>query len=85
MALRRGGEDVGIAPGLADLSWLLLSSVEPDRWDEVVAAYGDAGHLDEVLPAIAVQGLRSMSDTASGSAEPEAWGTRLRSAAARIG
>jgi len=78
-------EDVGIAPGVADLAWLLVSSVEPDRWDEVIAAYGDAGHLDVVLPAIAVQGLLSMSDTAAGSAESQAWGTRLSSAAARIG
>ena len=78
-------EDVGVAPGVSDLAWLLVSSVEPDRWDEVIAAYGDAGHLDEVLPAIAVQGFLSMSDTAAGSAESEAWGTRLDSAAARIG
>jgi len=78
-------EDVGIAPGVSDLAWLLVSSVEPDRWDEVIAAYGNAGHLDEVLPATAVQGLLSMSDTAAGSTESEAWATRLRSAAARIG
>jgi len=78
-------EDVGIAPGVADLAWLLVSSVEPDRWDEVVAAYGDAGYLDDVLPAVAVQGFLSMSDAAAGSAESQAWGTRLRSAAARIG
>jgi thiamine kinase-like enzyme len=78
-------EDVGIAPGVSDLAWLLISSVEPDRWDEVTGAYGDAGQLAEVLPAVAVQGLLSMSDTAAGSAESEAWGARLRSAAARIG
>jgi thiamine kinase-like enzyme len=78
-------EDVGIAPGVSDLAWLLVSSVEPDRWDEVIAAYGHAGHLDEVLPAIVVQGLLSMSDAAAGSVESEAWGARLRSAAARVG
>jgi len=78
-------EDVGIAPGMTDLGWLLVSSVEPDRWDEVIAAYGQAGQLAEVLPAIAVQGLLSMSDTAAGSADSRAWGTRLRSAADRIG
>ncbi len=77
-------EDVGIAPGVSDLAWLLVSSVEPHRWDEVIAAYGHAGHLDEVLPAIAVQGLLSMSDTAAGSADSEAWAVRLSSAAARI-
>ena len=78
-------EDVGIAPGLTDLAWLLVSSVEPDRWDEVIAAYGDAAHLAGVLPATAVQGLLSMSDTAAGSADSQAWATRLRAAAARIG
>ncbi|HUC22205.1 MAG TPA: phosphotransferase [Streptosporangiaceae bacterium] len=78
-------EDVGIAPGVSDLAWLLVSSVEPDRWNEVIAAYGHAGYLGEVLPAVAVQGFLSMSDTAAGSAESEAWGTRLGSAAARIG
>lgn len=77
-------EDVGIAPGVTDLAWLLVSSVEPDRWDDVIAAYGHAARLTEVLPAVAVQGLLSMSDTAAGSADSQAWGTRLRSAAARI-
>ena len=78
-------EDIGIAPGMTDLGWLLASSVEPDRWDEVIGAYGHAGQLAEVLPAIAVQGLLSMSETAAGSADSQAWGARLRSAAARIG
>lgn len=78
-------EDVGVAPGVSDLAWLLVSSVEPDRWDEVIAAYGDAGHLGDVLPAIAVQGFLSMSDAPGGSTESELWGTRLRSAVARIG
>jgi hypothetical protein len=77
-------EDVGIAPGVTDLAWLLVSSVQPDRWDEVIAAYGPAGRLADVLPAIAVQGLLSMSDTAAGSVDSQAWGTRLGAAAARI-
>jgi aminoglycoside phosphotransferase (APT) family kinase protein len=78
-------EDVGIAPGVSDLAWLLVSSVGPDRWDEVIAAYGRAGHLAKVLPAITVQGFLSLSDAAAGSAESAAWGSRLRAAAARIG
>ncbi len=77
-------EDVGIAAGVSDLAWLLVSSVQPSGWDEVIAGYGSAGRLDQVLPAIAVQGFLSMADTAAGSAESQAWGTRLRSAAARI-
>jgi hypothetical protein len=78
-------EDVGIAPGVTDLAWLLISSVEPDCWDEVIAAYGPAGQMAEALPASAVQGLLSMSDTVAGSADSEAWAARLRSAAVRIG
>jgi hypothetical protein len=78
-------EDVGIAPGVTDLAWLLVSSVEPERWDEVIAAYGAAGQLAEALPASAIQGLLSMSDTVPGSADSEAWAARLRSAVARIG
>lgn len=76
-------EDVGIAPGVTDLAWLLVSSVEPGRWDEVIAAYGHAANLAEVLPAVAVQGFLSMSDSAAESAESKAWAIRLRSAAAR--
>jgi aminoglycoside phosphotransferase (APT) family kinase protein len=78
-------EDVGVAPGVTDLAWLLVSSIEPDRWDEVIAAYGHAGQLAAALPAIAAQGFLSMSDTAPGSTDSEMWGTRLGSAAARIG
>jgi aminoglycoside phosphotransferase (APT) family kinase protein len=78
-------EDVGIGSGVTDLAWLLVSSVEPDRWDEVIAAYGPAEHLADVLPAIAVQGFLSMSDAPAGSADSEAWSARLRSAAARLG
>lgn len=35
-------EDVSAAPGVLDPAWLLLSSVEPARWDAVIAAYGAA-------------------------------------------
>jgi hypothetical protein len=70
-------EDVSAAPGVLDLAWLLVSSVEPARWDEVVAAYGPAAGLTDVLPAIAVQGLLSLSDTPAGTAEAAAWIRRL--------
>jgi thiamine kinase-like enzyme len=78
-------EDVGIAPGITDLAWLLVSSVEPDRWEEVIATYSPSGQLADVLPAITVQGLLSMSDTTAGTPDSENWARRLRSAAARIG
>jgi hypothetical protein len=56
-----------------------VSSVDPARWDEVIAAYGAAGGLAEVLLA-AVQGLLSLAGTAAGSAEAAAWIGRLEAA-----
>ena len=50
-------EDVSAAPGLLDLAWLLTSSTEPERWDEVIAAYGPPEGLHHALPAVIVQGL----------------------------
>jgi hypothetical protein len=77
-------EDVSAAPGVADLAWLLVSSVDPAQWQEVIAAYGPAGGLPDVLPAAAVQGLLSLSDNPEGSAEATAWNARLAAAAARL-
>jgi hypothetical protein len=77
-------EDVSAAPGVLDLAWLLVSSVEPAQWDEVIAAYGPADGLAQVLPAVAVQALLSMSDTAAGSAAARGWARRLAAAAAYI-
>jgi aminoglycoside phosphotransferase (APT) family kinase protein len=74
-------EDVSAAPGVGDLAWLLVSSVQPARWDETIAAYGPAGGLSLVMPAVAVQGLFSMSDTPAGSPEALAWTGRLQAAA----
>jgi Phosphotransferase enzyme family len=75
-------EDVSAAPGVGDLAWLLVSSVEPARWDEVADTYGSAENLPDVIPAAAVQGLLSLSDNADGSAEAAAWNARLAAAAA---
>lgn len=77
-------EDVSSAPGVLDLAWLLVSSTDPAQWDEVIAAYGPAGGLAGVLPAVAVQGLLSMSDTAAGSAAANGWARRLAATAALI-
>ena len=77
-------EDVSAAPGVRDLAWLLVSSVEPGRWDEVIAAYGPAAGLTQVLPAVAVHGLLSVSDTPTRSAEAVAWIRRLGMAASRL-
>jgi hypothetical protein len=73
-------EDVSAAPGIADLAWLLVSSVEPARWPGVITAYGTAAGLGDVLPAAAVQGLLELSDTPDGSAEGSAWLARLTAA-----
>jgi len=78
-------EDVSAAPGVLDLGWLLVSSAEPARWDDVIAAYGTEAGLPDVLPAVAVQGLLSMSDTPAGSAAAAAWMQRLDAAASRLG
>ena len=78
-------EDVSAAPGVLDLAWLLVSSVGPARWDEVIDAYGPAGPIAEVLPAVIVQGLLSLSDAPPGSADAAAWALRLEAAADRIG
>jgi Phosphotransferase enzyme family len=78
-------EDVSAAPGVLDLAWLLVSSVVPGRWDEVIAAYGPVTGIADVLPAVIVQGLLSLSDTADGSAEASAWIRRLGAADGRLG
>lgn len=78
-------EDVSAAPGVLDVAWLLVSSVDPGRWDEVIEAYGPAGLITEVLPAVIVQGLLSLSGTPLGSADAAGWVLRLTAAADRLG
>jgi len=77
-------EDVSAAPGVLDLAWLLVSSVEPARWDRTVAAYGPGTGMTQVLPAAAVQGLLSLSGTIAGSSDAAAWMRRLDAAASRL-
>jgi hypothetical protein len=77
-------EDVSAAPGVSDLAWMLVSSVHPAEWDEVIAAYGQSDGLAQVLPALIVQGLFSLSDTAAGTAEAAAWIERIEAAGNRL-
>ncbi len=77
-------EDVSAAPGVLDVAWLLVSSVEPARWDEAIGAYGPDADIIRVLPATVVQGLLSLSYTAAGSAEATGWMRRLDAAADRL-
>jgi hypothetical protein len=77
-------EDVSSAPGICDLAWMLVSSVDSGQWDEVIAAYGHSAGLAEVLPAAIVQGLFSLSDTPVGSEEATAWIDRIDAACSRL-
>jgi hypothetical protein len=77
-------EDVSAAPGVVDLAWLLMSSIDPVQWDEVIAGYGSATGLRHVWPATAVQGLLSLSDAPVGSAAAAGWMCRLEEAAERL-
>lgn len=77
-------EDVSAGPGVYDLAWMLVSSVEPSQWDQAIAAYGRSDGLAEVLPAAMVQGLFSLSDAPIGTPEAMAWTERLDAAGRRL-
>lgn len=76
-------EDVSAEPGIGDLAWLLLSSVEPGRWDEVIAAYGRAPEPAEVLLAAVSQALLSLADVPEESPDAIAWIARVEAASLR--
>ena len=77
-------EDVAAAPGMSDLAWLLVSSVDPLRWDETIAAYGTRSGLAEALPAVASQAILSLADTPAGSEDAVGWVRRIEEATRRI-
>lgn len=77
-------EDVSAAPGVLDLAWLLTSSTDPSRWDEVITAYGPADGLAEALPAVMVQALLSMTEEPPDSPGALAWAARLDEACRRL-
>lgn len=76
-------EDVRWAAGVTDLAWLLVSSVRPETWDEVIDAYGDGG-VDDVLPSVAAQGFFALGDVPEGSPEARARMDRLSEVARRL-
>ncbi len=78
-------EDVSAAPGIGDVAMLLVSSTPPDRWDEVLAAYGTSVGLREALVDGVVQELFSLDDDAEGSDEAIGRAARLDEAARRLG
>ncbi|WP_130443024.1 phosphotransferase family protein [Kribbella rubisoli] len=71
-------EDVSAAPGVLDLAWFLVSSVEPERWPEALSAYGTSEGLGAVMPSVMVQGFLSASDLPDG--EAVGWNGRLEAA-----
>jgi aminoglycoside phosphotransferase (APT) family kinase protein len=76
-------EDYGSGPGIVDLAWHLVSSVEPARWDDALAAYGDTSGLADALPAVAVQALLSFTFEEDAT-DALAWVERLAEAACRL-
>lgn len=74
-------EDVGSGPGIGDVAWFLLSSVDAAEWDEALRAYGDTTGFSSVLPVAFVQGLLSLDDLDEGSGEAGAWAGNLDAAA----
>ncbi len=78
-------EDVRSANGCVDLTWLLVSSVEPERWDDVIFAYGaDVSEFKAALPNAATQGILSLGDCEAGSQEAMRWVARIEAAAGRL-
>ena len=74
-------EDVSAAPGILDLGWFLLSSVDPPDWPATITTYGNDTGLRAVLPSLVVQGLLSLADHNPETLEAEAWRRRLDAAA----
>lgn len=77
-------EDVGVGPGIGDVAWFLLSSADPDEWDEALDAYGDTSGFTTVLPVTCVQGILSLDDLEDGSDAAEKWIRNLEAATARL-
>jgi aminoglycoside phosphotransferase (APT) family kinase protein len=76
-------EDFGLAPGMIDLTWHLVSSVPPREWDVAITAYGDTSGLADALPSAAVQGLLSFAFE-EGHDDAVEWVGRLEEAARRV-
>ena len=78
-------EDVRSANGCIDLTWLLVSSVEPLRWDDVIFAYGaEVSEFMAALPDAATQGILSFGDCEADSQEARRWVARIEAGAARL-
>jgi hypothetical protein len=71
-------EDVRLASGATDLARLLVSSVAPGLWTDVLDAYEpDESALQAALPGAATQGILSLGDQEPGTAQSLGWIARL--------
>ncbi|HEX4700276.1 MAG TPA: phosphotransferase [Actinomycetes bacterium] len=77
-------EDVGRGPGMADLAWLLVSSVDPAEWDTTIDAYGGSAGLRDGLPSATVQAFLSFAAEPRGSEQALSWVVRIEAAARRL-
>ena len=78
-------EDVRTAQGEVDLTWLLLSSVDPSAWDDVIGAYQpDPAALRACFPANVAQAILGLADEEAGSAAALGWIGRIEAAAALL-
>ena len=77
-------EDVGRGPGVVDLAWLLMSSVDPGDWDTTIAAYGNSTGLRDTLPSAAVQAFLSLAHEPQDSEQALSWVARIETAARRL-
>ena len=68
-----------VAP--ASVARVLVSSVEPTLWTDVIDAYGTGpGSLGTALPGAIAQGVLSLASLEVGSAEARRWIARLEAA-----
>lgn len=70
-------EDVSCLPGVSDLAWFLVSTVNPEDWALTREAYGPGPYLEAALPAALVQGYLSLADTVDDEEASEGWVRRL--------
>ena len=78
-------EDVRIASGAIDLTWLLASSIRPTDWQDLVAAHGAPTHeIEAAWPYAITQGILAFSDCTPGSAEAVGWIERLEAAGRQV-
>ena len=76
-------EDYGAGPGIVDLAWHLVSSVDPSEWDIALTAYGDTSGLADALPSVAIQGLLSFA-LEEGHDDAREWVESLEATARRM-